>query len=181
MMIHAISRRWWVLALRGLIAVVFGVCALLWPAVTFAVLVLLWGAYSVVDGIIAVATGVWGRWWSLVFFGVIAIAVGLFALFRPGITGLALLLLIAAWAMVRGAFEIVAAVQLRKALSNEWLLILSGALSIVFGILIALFPGAGILAVVWLIGAYALIIGVLLLVLSFRLRRLRRMEPRLTS
>ncbi|HEU0140952.1 MAG TPA: HdeD family acid-resistance protein [Bryobacteraceae bacterium] len=181
MILRAISKHWWVLTLRGVAAILFGLCALFWPALTLAVLVLLWGAYSVIDGIMAVVAGISGRWWSLVFFGLIAIAAGLFAIVRPGITGLVLILVMAAWTIVRGIFEIAAAVRLRKELANEWLLIVSGILSIALGILVVMFPGAGILSIIWLIAAYALIIGALLVILSFRLRRLHRMEPRRAS
>lgn len=176
MILQAISKHWWVLALRGVTAILFGLCALFWPALTFTVLVLLWGAYSLIDGIMAVIAGVQARWWSVAFLGVIAIAAGLFVLFRPGIAGLVLIAVVAAWTIVRGILEIAAAIRLRKELAHEWLLIVSGALSIAVGILIVTFPVAGMLSLVWLIAAYALVIGVLLTVLSFRLRRLHRMD-----
>ncbi|HWQ53702.1 MAG TPA: DUF308 domain-containing protein [Bryobacteraceae bacterium] len=148
-----ISRNWWVLAVRGFIAVLFGLCAFLWPGLTLAVLVLLWGIFALADGVMAVIVGGWGRWWSLLLFGLLAIAIGVFALSQPHITALALLFVIAAWAIARGIFEIVAAIRLRKELSNEWLLILSGSLSIAIGVLLVMFPGAGALSMVWLLGA----------------------------
>jgi uncharacterized membrane protein HdeD (DUF308 family) len=174
-----IASNWWVLALRGVIALLFAVCAFLWPGLTLGVLVILWGAFALVDGIVAVVVGARSHWWWLLFFGVLGIAVGVFTLFRPEITALALLIVIAAWAIVRGAFEIAAAVRLRKELSNEWLLIVGGLVSIAFGILVTLVPGAGALAIVWMIGVYAVVIGILMLTLAFRLRGLaRHREPR---
>lgn len=178
---HA-SRNWWMLLLRGIIAIVFGLCAFLWPGLTLAVLILLWGAFALVDGVIAVIEGGRVRWWSILFFGVLAIAAGLFALLQPGITALALLFVIAIWAIARGILEIVAAIRLRKELTNEWLLVLSGLLSIGLGVLFVMFPGAGILSLLWLLGAYALVAGILMIVLSFRLRGARRQfEPGLAT
>ncbi len=180
--LRAMTRHWWVLAVRGLAAVLFGIGAFLWPGLTLAVLVLLWGAYALVDGVAAVVAGARARWWSLLIVGLIGIVAGAFTFFRPGITAVALLIVIAAWAIARGIFEIVAAVRLRKELPNEWLLILSGLASVAFGVLAALFPGAGALSIVWLIGIYALAVGILLLVLGFRLRSLPdRLEARLAT
>jgi uncharacterized membrane protein HdeD (DUF308 family) len=165
-----VARNWWVLALRGLLAVLFAFCAFIWPGLTLGVLVLLWGAFAIVDGVIAIAAGASTRWWSQVFFGVLGVVAGLIALFMPGITALALLMVIAAWAIVRGVFEIVAAIRLRKELTGEWLLILAGAVSVAFGVLMVLYPAAGALAVVWLIGLQALMAGIFLFALAFRLR-----------
>ena len=168
------ARNWWILALRGLVDVLFAFCAFIWPGLTLGVLVILWGAFAIVDGILAIVTGAGSRLWSLLIFGLLGIVAGLIALFMPGITALALLMVIAAWAIVRGVLDIVAAIRLRKELTNEWLLILGGAASIAFGVLIVLFPGSGALAVVWLIGLQALLTGILLLGLAFRLRRLHK-------
>ena len=168
------ARNWWVLAIRGVVAVLFGICAFIWPGLTIAVLVLLWGAFALVDGIFAIVSGASSRWWSLVAFGVLGVIAGLVALFMPGITAFALLMVIAAWAIVRGVLDIVAAIQLRRELTGEWLLALGGVASIVFGILIVMFPLSGALAVVWLIGLQALIVGVVLIALAFRLRRIHK-------
>jgi uncharacterized membrane protein HdeD (DUF308 family) len=168
------ARGWWTLLLRGILAVLFGVMAFVWPVATLAALVLLWGAFALVDGVFAIITGAKSRWWSVLVFGIFGVAAGLIALFLPGITALALLMVVAVWAMVRGAFEIVAAIRLRKELSDEWLLILGGAASIAFGILMVMFPGAGALALVWLIGLQALVAGAFLFALAFRLRRVNR-------
>lgn len=171
-LLSAVARDWWVLALRGVIAVLFGIMAFVWPALTLAVLILLWGAFALVEGILAVVAGTRERWGSMVLLGVLGIAAGLIALFRPGLTAVALLAVVAAWAILRGAFEIVAAIRLRRELTHEWLLILSGAISIAFGVLVMLFPGAGAISIVWLIGIWAVVTGALLLLLAFRLRRL---------
>lgn len=174
LMLIGIVGNWWMLALRGLFAVLFAVCAFIWPGLTLGVLVLLWGAFALVDGVLAIVVGARTRWWSLVVVGLVGVAAGVFTLFQPGITALALLMVIAVWAILRGTFEIAAAIRLRRELTNEWMLILSGAASLLFGVLVLLFPGAGALSVVWLIGAYALVVGALLLGLAFRLREMAR-------
>jgi len=168
--LSAISRNWWVLALRGVVAILFGIGAFLWPGLTLAVLVVLWGAFVLVDGIVAIVAGARVGLWPLVLVGVIGALAGGYALSRPGVAALALLIVIAAWAIVRGIFEIVAAIRLRKEIANEWMMILGGIASVVFGLLVWLFPGAGALSLVWVIGLYAILAGVLFLGLAFRLR-----------
>jgi uncharacterized membrane protein HdeD (DUF308 family) len=164
------------LALRGLAAIVFGVLAFVWPDITLFALVLLFGAYMLVDGIFAIvaavrAAGREARWWLLLIEGVLGVLAGLVAAFWPGLTALALLYFIAAWAIVSGILEVIGAIRLRREIEGEWALGLSGALSVLFGILLVVIPApAGLLSLVWLIGAYALVFGVLLLVLAFRLR-----------
>lgn len=171
-----LSRNWWLVALRGLAAIVFGVLAFVWPAITLWALVLLFGAYMLVDGIFAIvaavrAAGREARWWLLLIEGVLGVLAGLVAAFWPGLTALALLYFIAAWAIVSGILEIAGAIRLRREIEGEWALGLSGALSLLFGVLLVVIPApAGLLSLVWLIGAYALAFGVLLLVLAFRLR-----------
>jgi len=178
---------WWALVLRGLAAIAFGVLAFVWPHITLTALVFLWGAYVLVDGLFAIVAGVKSyeenkRWWVLLLEGLLSVAAGVLAFVIPGITALVLLLLIAAWAIVTGAFEIGAAIQLRKYITGEWLLALAGVASVLFGFALLFNPNAGAIAVVWLIGAYALLFGVLLLALGFRLRSLvrsvNRMSPR---
>jgi uncharacterized membrane protein HdeD (DUF308 family) len=170
--------KWRLFALRGLLAVIFGILALIWPGLTLQALILLFGAYALVDGIFAVTAGIvsigsFKRWWAVLLEGVVGILVGLLTFFWPNITGLALLYFIAAWAVVTGVFEIVAAIQLRRVITGEWRMVLSGILSIFFGALLFVFPGAGALSLVWLIGVYAIIFGIALIVLAFRLRGLR--------
>jgi len=170
-----VSRYWWTLLLRGMVAILFGVLTFVWPHVTLAVLILLFGAYALVDGIAAIIMGISQhgereRWWATLIGGVISVGAGVITFFRPGITAVALLAIIAFWAIARGIFEIVAAIRLRHAIEGEWLMVLEGAVSIAFGVLLVAFPGAGALAVIWWIGAFALVMGVVLVMLSFRLR-----------
>ena len=177
MLVIVLAGNWWALALRGLFAVLFGITAFVLPGITLAVLVLLYGAYALVDGVFAIAAALVGRTVRHALVGpavrgLLGIAVGVMTFVWPGITELALLYMIAAWAVVTGVFEIVAAIRLRKEIQGEWLLVLSGVLSVLFGLALVVYPGAGALAIVWLIGPYAIVFGVLLLVLGFRLRSL---------
>lgn len=170
-----VSQYWWALVLRGVVAILFGVLALLQPALTLSALVLLFGAYALVDGIAAIILGIkeYGdreHWWATLLGGLVSVAAGVVTFLMPGITAIALLLLIAFWALFRGVFDIVAAIRLRHAIEGEWLLALSGVLSIAFGVLMLRFPGAGALAVIWWIGAFAIAMGTLLVVLGFRVR-----------
>jgi len=173
-MTTVLTRNWWALALRGVVALLLGVAAFVLPGVTLAVFVALFGAYAVVDGVLAIVAGVRAaerheRWWSPVLKGLAGIAAGVLAFIWPALTALALLYLIGAWAIVTGVLEIVAAVHLHRA-HGEWLLILNGILSVLFGLLAVIWPGAGLLTLLWLIGTYAIIFGGVLLVLAFRLR-----------
>ncbi len=176
-LIGTITRNWRLILVRGVAALVFGILCFVWPVISLLALVLLYGVYAIVDGISAITWGSRSRWNWMVVVGVVSVLGGLIALFWPGITALALLYLIAAWAIVRGASEIVAAVHLRRHLTDEWLLAGSGALSILFGVLVALFPGAGAIAMVWAIGAFAVILGILALGLALRLRSLQQRMP----
>src|SRR5512133_1279445 len=165
-MFKEVTRYWWFVALRGLAAVLFGVAAFAWPGLTLALLVLLFGAYAVVDGVFALVyafgSGRRFRGW-LVVEGLAGFVLGIIALVWPGITALTLLYLIAGWAVVTGVLEIVAAIGLRKVIRNEWMLGLSGLASVIFGVVLAIQPGSGALALIWLIGAYAIVFGVLLI------------------
>ncbi len=185
-MLTQLSRNWWVLALRGVAAIVFGILAFLWPGITLAVLVLLFGAYALIDGVFAVIGAVQhrhehDRWWVLLLEGIAGIVAGLLTFAYPGITELALLYLIAAWAIVTGVIEIIAAVRLRKEIAGEFWLALGGLFSVLFGVLIALFPGAGALTVVWIIALYAILFGITFIALALRLRaHLHRMQQAAT-
>jgi uncharacterized membrane protein HdeD (DUF308 family) len=174
-MVNVLAQNWWALVLRGVLNILFGIAAFIWPGMTFAALALLYGAFALVDGCFAIAAAVVGSprgmpWWALLVEGILGIGVGVITFFWPGITVLALLLMIAAWAVTTGIFEIVAAIRLRKEIRGEWLLALGGALSVALGIALVAYPGAGILAVTWMIGAYAITFGVLFIALGFRLR-----------
>jgi uncharacterized membrane protein HdeD (DUF308 family) len=177
---YELTRSWWALALRGVFAILFGILAFVWPGLTVEVLVLLWGAYALVDGVFALAAvaagyGRAGQWWALLLEGFVGIVVGLLTFVWPGITAVALVYVIASWAIATGIFEIVAAIRLRKYIRGEWLLALSGILSVLLGLGLFIAPGAGALVLVLWIGAYAIVFGVLLLALAFQLRS---MAPR---
>lgn len=181
-MIQMLSRHWWVLALRGVLAIIFGILALLWPGLVLGTLILLFGAYAFVDGVFAIIAGIraYGdnkRWWVMLIEGLLGVAVGILTFLWPITAGMVLLYFIAAWAIVTGIFEIIAAIQLRREISGEWLMILSGVLSVLFGIVIIIFPGAGALSITWILGAYAILFGILFIILAFRLRGMRRDEP----
>ncbi len=176
-MVTQLGHNWWALVIRGIAAVIFGVLALVWPGITLGVLVLFFGAYVLVDGIFAVIGALMrraghDRWWLMFVEGIVGIIAGILTFLWPGITAFVLLFFIAAWAILTGILEIAAAVRLRREVADDWLLALAGIVSIVFGILMAVFPGAGALAVVWLIGLYAIVFGVLYISLAFRLRGL---------
>jgi uncharacterized membrane protein HdeD (DUF308 family) len=179
-MLEVLTRYWWAVVLRGVAAVLFGVLALIWPDVTMIVLVALFGAYALVDGIITLGTAIFGgrergrRGWLAVE-GVAGILAGVITFAWPEVSALALLWIIAAWALVTGVLEIVAAVRLRREIEGEWLLAISGALSVAFGVMLVVWPAAGALAVVTLIGIYAIVFGVVLVGLGLRLR-LRRLH-----
>lgn len=176
-MLETLTRHWWVLAIRGGAAVIFGLLAFIWPGITVLALVLLFGAYALVDGVLALYAALAGRPWAegrrgwLALEGVAGVLAAIGAVVWPGMTALVLLYLIAAWAVVTGVAEIGAAIRLRRDIQGEWLMALSGLLSIVFGLLAFFFPGAGAVAVVWLIATYAIFFGAVLEGLAFRLRR----------
>lgn len=173
---NLLGRAWWLVLLRGLAAVVFGVLAFLWPHITLLTFVILYAVYAISDGIFALAAAVRGgggpRWW-LILVGVIGLAAGALALIWPGITALLLIMVIGAASIVRGLFEIVGAIQLRKVIANEWLLVLSGAVSVLFGVAVMVAPQAGALALIWLIAIWAVVFGVLTVGFGLRLRRLK--------
>jgi uncharacterized membrane protein HdeD (DUF308 family) len=174
-MLEALQRGWRFLVLRGVCAVIFGILAFVWPGATLGALVILFGAYALVNGALTLAVafrapqGTPGKG-MLIFLGLLGIAAGILTFIYPGITALSLLAVIAWWAILTGIFEIAVAVKLRQQLTNEWLLILSGVLSVAFGVLLIARPGAGALSVIWLIGAYALLFGIMLLALAVRLK-----------
>lgn len=174
-MLHALARNWWLMLLRGIASIVFGVLAFIWPGLTIISLILLYGVFALSDGVFAIIAAIRGeggpmpRWWLAVV-GLLGIAAGILTFTWPGITALTLLLFIGAWALVRGIFEIIGAIRLRHEIDNEWTLILNGALSVLFGLVMLVMPGAGALALIWVIAAYAIISGILLVGLAFRLK-----------
>jgi uncharacterized membrane protein HdeD (DUF308 family) len=167
---------WWALAIRGAIAILFGLAALLRPDIALQALILLFGAYALVDGVFAVV-GVFGGTrggtprWLLLIGGIAGILAGLIAFVLPGLTAVVLLYLIAVWAIVTGIFEIASAIRLRQEITGEWALIIGGALSVLFGVILAVIgPVAGLLSLIWLIGVYAVAFGILMLITSFQVR-----------
>ena len=179
---ETLIHNWWAIALRGVVAILFGIALFAWPEIGLVVLVALFGAFALIDGIFALVSAVrrareHERWGALALTGITGILAGLLAWLWPGITAIALTFLIGAWAIITGILQIAAAIELRKSIRGEFWLGLAGAISILFGVLLFVWPAAGALAVVWLIGAYALIFGITLLALGFRLRGLgRRIE-----
>ncbi len=169
------AHNWWSVVLRGVVAILFGLAAIFLPGITLLVLVSIFGAYALIDGVLALLAAVRAvqhdqQWWVLALEGVVGVIIGLITFFSPGITALVLLYYIAAWAIITGVLEIVEAIRLRREINNEWLLILAGLASLVFGIIVVAMPGAGALAVLWIIGTYAIIFGILLIALGLRLR-----------
>jgi uncharacterized membrane protein HdeD (DUF308 family) len=172
----------WMLMLRGAIAIAFGVLAVLWPGLTLLVLVGLFAAYALLGGIVSIAAAFRIRpaerkWWLPLLLGVISVAAGIYAVLAPSVTALVLVLLMAANAILTGVLDIAMAVRLRRVLRGHWLLLLGGAVSILFGVLVVAAPGAGALALVWLISFYAILTGVLLFGLGLRAWRAARREP----
>ncbi len=173
--VDTLSYNWWLMLLRGIVAVIFGILTFLAPAISLAALVLAFGAYAFADGVLSIVSavrrrGLHERWGLLLLEGVAGVAAGIVTFFWPGMTALVLLYLIAAWSLVTGALEIAAAIRLRKVIRHEWLLALAGIVSIAFGVLLALFPGPGALALTLWIGAYALVFGAIVIATSIRLR-----------
>lgn len=179
MLLDQVGKNWWVFVLRGVLAVLFGVFTFINPAVSLASLILVYGAYALIDGVTA-AIGAFtnrrqgsGFPWSVLLIGLIGIATGVVTFMYPGLTALVLLYFIAAWFIVRGIFEIVLAIQLRKEIEGEFWLGLAGLLSVLFGVLLFARPGVGALAVLWMIGIFAILMGIMFILLGFKLKGLR--------
>lgn len=177
-MLAVLSRNWWVLALRGALSIIFGILVIMQPGIALPALIGLFAAYAVVDGVFSIINGIRDRstnrnWWVLLLEGVVSILVGVFTFLNPALTAVALVFVVAAWAIVTGIFEIWAAIRLREEIEGEIWLGLSGLISIIFGVMLVALPALdGILTLLWLVGAYAVIFGVVMLILSFRLRSL---------
>ena len=171
---------WWLLVLRGLVALLFGVLAFTHPVAALTALVLLFGVWAFVDGVSALALFFAG-WhsWQLVLVGFIGIAAAVVTFFRPGITALGLYVAVAGWAIARGILEIAIAIKLRRQIEGEVWLVLGGIASLVFGALMIVLPLAGVLALAWLIGVYALVFGAVMIALGLRVHRLTRPSARL--
>jgi len=177
-MLGLVARDWWVFAIRGIAALVFGILAFIWPETTLTVLVYLFGAYVLVDGASLLVALVRGdavarrHGWAVAIMGVLGIVVGVVTFVAPGVTALSLLYLVAFWAIATGTFQVIAAIQLRKELDNEFWMALGGVASIVFGVLLVAFPGEGLISLVWLVGIWAVVFGVSSLGLAYRLHKI---------
>jgi uncharacterized membrane protein HdeD (DUF308 family) len=178
--LRELAENWWLLLLRGIAAIAFGVLAFTWPGLTLLTLILMWGIYAIADGVLALWAAIAGRggeiaprWWLAVV-GIAGILAGLLTFVWPDMTALVLLMFIAGWAIVIGVLQIWGAIRLRKEIPDEWLLGLSGVLSVAFGVLMFAQPGAGALAVVWLIGWFAILAGCVYIALAFQLKKYKR-------
>lgn len=171
-----LARNWWLFLLRGAAALLFGVLSLVWPGISLATLILLFGAYALVDGFFALTAALVGRgsteirWW-LVLVGLVGIGIGIVTFLWPGLTALTLLYFIASWVIAIGVLQIVGAIELRNAIEDEWWLVLDGALSLLFGIFLFIMPGAGALALIWLIALFAIAYGFLMIGFAFKVKR----------
>jgi uncharacterized membrane protein HdeD (DUF308 family) len=178
-MFNLMAEKWWALALRGLVAVLFGIAAFTWPGITLRALVALFGAFALIGGIFMLITAYkrevgLASWWSLLIEGIVGIVIGIVTFTWPGLTAMGLLYLIAFWAILTGVFEVITAIRLRHEITGEWMMALAGVLLIVFGFLLVAYPLTGALAVVWIIGAFAFVTGVLMIALAFKLRTMRQ-------
>ena len=174
-MLEILTRYWWAFIARGILAIVLGVVAFVWPGITVTALIIVFGIYVFVDGVFLLVKAIAG-WkarddrWLLLFEGLLGIGIGVITFFAPGVTAIVLLFYIAAWSLTTGILEIVGAIRLRKEIQGEVWWILSGIVSILFAVLLMIFPGTGILGLVWLLGVYAIVFGVLLIALGIRVR-----------
>jgi len=176
---RALGDNWWMLLLRGIAGVLFGILAFAWPGLTIVTLVVFWGAFVAADGVLALVAGFMGnaspvapRWWLIVV-GLAGLVSGAIAFFWPVVAAGALLLLIAVWALIVGVSQVIGGIALRREIQGEWMLVLSGLLAIAFGVALVAWPVAGAFAIIWLIGSYAFLFGLFLIGLSLRVRQLK--------
>ncbi len=181
---ETLTRNWWAFGLRGIVAIVLGVLAFVVPGPTLVALIAVFAAYAIIDGVLAIVAGAMSpggpRWWILLG-GIAGVAIGLFTIYSPGTTAIALAILIGVWSIVTGVAEIVAAYTLRRVIDGELLIAVSGVVSVAFGVLLVVSPGTGVLAILWLIGFYAIFAGVMYLAMAFRLRSLGNRSGGLSS
>lgn len=178
-MLKSLADNWWMVLIRGLFAVIMGIVAIMWPGITVMSLLMVYGIFTIADGITAIWIGVAAKhgqriWWEMVATGVLAILAGLVAALWPGLTAMVFVVMIGVFAIIRGVFEIVAAIQLRKVIDDEWMLILSGVISVLFGGMLVARPGEGAIAMVLLIGAFMIAIGAMMIGLAMRLRHVSK-------
>lgn len=177
-MLEMVSRNWWMLLIRGIAAIVLGIAVLVVPGLSLDLLVTFFAAYLFVDGIFAIITAVthtsYPRWWLMALEGLISVLAGIAAFLFPGAAVLTFFYIVVFWAIATGIIEIISAIELRKQIDNEWWLIIGGALSVIWGIVLLLYPGAGILTLLWLFGVLAIAFGAMIVLLSFRVRGMRQ-------
>ena len=179
-MLNMLAKNWWLVEIRGVAAIAFGVLAFLWPGITLLVLVTLFAAYMLIDGVALLVSlrraepATAGHRLAVGLMGILGVAVGIATIFWPGITALALLYLVAFWAITLGLTQVIAAIRLRREISGELWFVIGGLLTVVFGVFILLFPGTGLLSLVWIVGAWAVVFGITNLVLAWRLRGLHQ-------
>lgn len=174
----ALHRSWWLLLLRGIAAVAFGVLTFVWPQISLLTLIMVYGVYALIDGVLSLIAAIRGggfvpRWW-LALGGVVSILAAVVAFAWPGLTALVLVYLIGFWSILRGVLEIIGAIRLRNKIANEWTLGVAGALSVIFGLILVFMPGAGALGLLWLIAAWAVLFGLLLIWVAFKVRKLAK-------
>jgi uncharacterized membrane protein HdeD (DUF308 family) len=177
-----LARNWWALALRGALAILLGLIAFLTPGLFLVWIALLFAAYLIVDGVFAIIAGLRAaqrheRWWPFALEGLVDIVAGIIVFLLPAAGALAFVYVVSAWSIITGLFRIAAAIRLRKQIRGEWLLVLNGILSVAFGIVIALAPLIGLVVIAWTIGIYAIVFGIILVALAFRLRRRPSASP----
>ena len=178
-----LARWWWTFILRGVLAILFGVLAFFAPTYGIAILVGLFAAWAIIDGVGNLIAGIRTRvqdrsWWLEVLEGLVSVAAGVIAVLLPAAAAQVLVLIIAAWAIITGVIEIVMAIRLRRVIDNEVWMALAGVASILFGVILLLFPAAGALSLVWLIGSFAIAFGGFLIVLGWRLRGIHELATR---
>ncbi len=176
---ESLARMWWVLALRGILAIAFGVLVFFWPGAAWILILVSFAAYALIEGVLAIIAATSGhprrgQWWALIIEGILGISAGVLAIALPGMTALVLLFVIAYWAIATGVFRVIMAIRLRKEIQGEWLLALSGVVSVLFGLALIVMPVAGALAVAWMIALNSILFGAIVLGLSFRLRQLKQ-------
>ncbi len=172
---QVVRSHWWLLLVRGILAILFGIVALVAPGIALLAFIYVFAAYAILDGITAIVVSFRERsflrtWWVLLLEGILGIIFGILAFAWPGETALILLYLVAFWALVTGIMEISSAFVVPGSAGQRWGLGLAGLLSIIFGIILIVHPGAGLLAVLWLVGIYSIVFGVSLIIYAFQIR-----------
>lgn len=181
-MLAALAENWWAFVLRGIFAILFGIAAFSHPDLTLIILIVLFGFWCLVDGFtsLMMAFDAESKGWYIIG-GLVSLAVGVYTFMRPGVTAVALLIVIGIWAIIRGVIEVVTAIQIRKAVEGEWMLALAGIVSVLFGLFVIARPGGGAMAIIWMIAFFALIMGFLELGVGFKLRRLKKAGERIVD